>query len=258
MGLYHNAVRLNRRLNLFTPKISEFAFILGAMKSGTSTLWSYLIQHPRICRCLFKEPNFWSGDVEPKDVESYYRLWLPNPLTRQIALEASPQYTASPPGPNVADRLRGLPGRKHFFYLVRDPVQRVESHIAHAIGKGQLALDKALILDDFKDYVSLSSYYTQLSRYRLAFPDATITILDFDELKRDPVSLLKRACIALEIDPDYRFEYIGTKNPRKDENGATSFRLARTQEEAVRDMLKNDIRQFEREFGFSVSKWGFS
>ncbi len=132
MGIYHNAVRLNQRWKVITPSISEFAFIIGAMKAGTSTLWSYLIQHPSICKCLFKEPNFWSNPSDPPDLASYYRLWLPHPLRHQIALEASPCYTASGPKLSVAEKLRHLPGKKHFIYLVRDPVSRATSRTISA------------------------------------------------------------------------------------------------------------------------------
>lgn len=258
LGLYHYAVRANRRLNVFTPKISEFAFILGAMKSGTSTLWSYLIQHPSICKCLFKEPNFWTYSADQPNLDNYYRLWLPNPLKRQIALEASPHYTGAPYNPNVADRLRELPGRKHFLYLVRNPVDRVESHIAHMIARGSLSLDEASNLEDFARYAATSKYHSQLSNYRASFPDHPIAILSFDDLKRDPAELLKRACTALEINPAYRFRYIPAKNPRKHANGASRFKLTESQEAIVRDLLKNDMKRFEQEFGFPVAGWGFS
>jgi hypothetical protein len=257
LALYHQTIQLNRRFKILTPNISEFAFILGSMKSGTSTLWSFLIQHPNICKCLFKEPNFWTTAADPPDLESYYRLWLPNPLRRQIALEASPQYTASPPGPNIADRLRKLPGRKHFLYLVRNPLDRIESHIAHQIGKGRLGLDEASGLRDLTRYVSLSKYHAQLSLYRAAFPDTPVMVLDFQELKSEPMALVRRVCKVLEIDPDHRFKPIGTKNPRKEEHGASQFKLSETQQEAVRQLLDDDMRKFELDFGFPVKSWGF-
>lgn len=51
--------RLNRRVNIFTPKISKHAIIIGAMKSGTTFLYEMLSQHLRIYRNFYmKDPNF--------------------------------------------------------------------------------------------------------------------------------------------------------------------------------------------------------
>ncbi len=42
--------------------INNFALIIGAMKCGTTSLFSYLAQHPEISACQPKEPDFFSYD----------------------------------------------------------------------------------------------------------------------------------------------------------------------------------------------------
>ena len=38
----------------------DFIIIIGSMKCGTSSLYNYLIEHPSICPCSIKEPEYFS------------------------------------------------------------------------------------------------------------------------------------------------------------------------------------------------------
>lgn len=107
---FRRIASINQRLCLFTPKIKEFCFVLGAMKCGTTTLFAYLAQHSEICENLYmKEPEYFSKDSVPADLDEYYRQFFPLPFRRQVALEASTGYTKMPGFPNVAARLQFLP-----------------------------------------------------------------------------------------------------------------------------------------------------
>lgn len=257
MSLYHTIIEINQRWRMFTPELTEFAFILGAMKAGTSTLYSYLVQHPNVCECVRKEPHFWSRVQAPDNLNEYYRMWLPRPGRRQIALEASSSYTRTPLNPNVAERLRQLPGRKHFLYLVRNPIDRIESHVAHNIGKGRLSVEDAMRLKDLSHYVSVSKYASQIEKYTAAFPETPIKILDLDQLKADPLSVVRDACGALDIDPEFQFRSIPPKNMRKTDHGAKTFRLRDDMAAELRTLLAEDMRRFEQISGFDVTRWGF-
>ena len=257
MNIYPNLSKIKRRLGIDQPRLTEFAFILGAMKAGTTTLYGYLAQHPDVCRCSRKEPHFWSESQEPADIDEYYRLWLPQPGRRQIALEASTGYTKTPRKPNVAERLQRLPGRKTFLYLVRDPVDRIESHIAHNIARGRLTIAEALSADEWSRYVSVSSYALQIENYRVAFPETPVKILDFDRLKADPLSVVREACGALDIDPEFPFRLMQPKNTRKTDHGAKNFRLTADLANALRANLADDMRRFQKMSGFDITRWGF-
>jgi hypothetical protein len=69
---------VNRRLGLFTAKIQEFYFVPGAMKRGTTTLFTYLAQHPEICENRYiKEPEYFSNESVPVDLDGYHRQFFP-------------------------------------------------------------------------------------------------------------------------------------------------------------------------------------
>ena len=61
-------------------------FIVGAAKSGTTSLYNYLFKHPEVCMSSIKEPNFFSNkllneqkmyykDVKIDSIEKYHNLF---------------------------------------------------------------------------------------------------------------------------------------------------------------------------------------
>jgi hypothetical protein len=257
--LVHKMSRANQRFDIFTPNIKEFAFILGAMKSGTTSLYEYLIQHPSIAPNQFqKEPEFFSEAELPVDLDRYRRQWLPCPFRRMIALEASTGYTKMPAFPNVAERLVAVPERKHFLYIVRHPIERIESHIAHLIGCGLVRLEDIHQSKLMSHLLAVSSYATQLSAYRQSFPDVSIKILSFEDFKADPLTVVHEACRHLNIDCEFNFKVLPPQNVRSTENRANRFRLSPVVAEELSQQLAPEMHRFRDEFGFDIVRWGFS
>src|SRR5438552_358541 len=103
--------------------------IVGAMKCGTTSLFSYLKQHPRIAGCETKEPDFFSIHWS-RGLDWYQGLWRPV-QAGEIALEASTSYTKLPDHPEVVERMLSTPWTFKLIYVVRDPLERIESHYNH-------------------------------------------------------------------------------------------------------------------------------
>jgi hypothetical protein len=77
--------------------IARFAIIIGAMKSGTTSLFEYLAGHPMLAPCREKEPDFFARDERWRRGRSWYEgLWRPAPPADGFALEASTSYTKLP------------------------------------------------------------------------------------------------------------------------------------------------------------------
>ena len=47
-------------------------FIVGAAKSGTTSLYNYLFKHPEVCMSSIKEPNFFSNKLL-NEQKMYYK-----------------------------------------------------------------------------------------------------------------------------------------------------------------------------------------
>lgn len=236
--------------------IEDFVLIIGAMKSGTTSLYDYLVTHPEIAACQRKEPSFFAATWRARMPRRYYRLWPDfDPARHRYAIEASVDYTKQPRYPSVMKRIGAFPARFKFIYIVRDPVDRIESHLAHNIAKGRITKDD--YADRLPSAVSISRYGQQLDAFRAPLGDPEVLLLDFDELRRDPMTLLGRVVAFLGIDPGFTFAPRPPSNTRKPENGGGDFRLSPEERARFRAELAPDMARFARAYGFDVTRWGF-
>src|SRR3954463_14010007 len=98
------------------------------MKSGTSSFYRYLSQHPQICQAKVKEPEFFSEHQAHKHLcDKYSDLWEFDPDRHRIALEASTGYTKFPSEPNVPRNIFEYGLRPKMIYCVRNPFERIIS-----------------------------------------------------------------------------------------------------------------------------------
>ncbi|WP_140455462.1 sulfotransferase [Amaricoccus solimangrovi] len=238
------------------PAIGNFALILGAMKSGTTTLYDYLVTHPEIAACVRKEPSFFASDRRRKLPRRYYRLWPDfDPRRHRYAIEASVDYTKQPRYRNVTKWIGEFPANFKYIYIMRDPVDRIESQIAHNIAKGRITREN--YADNLEATISTSRYAYQLDAFREPLGDPEVLLLDFDELRRDPMTLLARVVDFLGIDPTFTFAERPASNTRKAVNDSETFRLSAEERARYRAELAPDMARLARTYGFDVARWGF-
>jgi len=185
-------------------KPDNFSFIIGAMKSGTTSLFEILSQHPQICPSRIKEPDYFTNDGDTSSLEKYLSLWDWHDDTHSIAMESSVAYTKAPSIPDVPKRIfRSKLGRYRFIYMLRNPLTRIESQVRHGIfaGWGD-SLDAGIPLDA----VSISSYAMQLDKYLEYFPLDNFMLVTLEEFKLNPQTTLSRICQFLDIDKDFQFK----------------------------------------------------
>lgn len=188
-------------------KPDNFALIIGAMRCGTTSLFYYLSEHPEVAPCRAKEPHFFSDDEKfDRGLEWYHSLWDWQPSTHSIALEASPTYSMRPFWPSVPERVLRYDGEKtfRFIYIIRNPITRIESHIAH-----QLSGDNEITTSDVKEEnMAYSKYAMQLEPYVEHFGRDRIHLVTLEDLSQHPQEELRKICKFLAIDSDYQFESV--------------------------------------------------
>jgi hypothetical protein len=201
-------------------KINNFALIIGAMKCGTTSLFNYLSEHPQIALPVFKEPNFFSYDERWNNGrEWYFSRWKNwNPQQHKIALEASTNYSKFHSYPQVINRIKSLEQEANFkfIYIVRNPIDRIESHYTYALAAGREKL-KSLTKEIDSELIETSKYAKQIQLYYDTFDSNSILILNFNDLKKFPQETIKKVCSFLEINSCYEF-----KNPTKVYNASQS------------------------------------
>src|SRR5829696_7666593 len=121
-----------------TGALPDF-LIIGAQKSGTTSLYDLLSQHPHVERAALKELNYFDRYFE-KGIE-WYRSQFPLPKRREertlITGEATPDYLFYP---DAAKRAAQVVPQARLIVLLRNPVDRAYSHYHHQIRKGRETL----------------------------------------------------------------------------------------------------------------------
>lgn len=265
----------------------RYVIIIGAMKSGTTSLYSWLATHPGICPCRTKEPEFLSRhEAHGIRVGRYQDLWDFDPSKHEYVLEGSTGYTKYPLERGVPERIKEHGIRPRFLYILRDPFERIESHY----NTGRFNPDwNRPILDDH--LLNVSDYYLQLQQYEEFFPRDSILLLDFRHLREDPRLILREVCRFLGIEDHFpkeferrnrteypnRWEHLYRKfiagaglnrmipsgfrtAGRKMTEGAKQIqrrKLDPREREIVYNRLKKGMRALKEEYGFDTGVWGF-
>lgn len=100
--------------------------VIGAQKSGTTSLHHYLSRHPRIRIPAVKEaPFFTRDDYFVRGMEWYIKEFFPKVSGNQILGTVTPQYMAYP---IAVERIRSLCPNARIIAILRDPVARAMSH----------------------------------------------------------------------------------------------------------------------------------
>jgi hypothetical protein len=176
--------------------------IIGAAKTGTTSLHHYLSQHPEIAMSEKKELRFFShGHVWNRGVPWYESQFTGN---AKLHGETSPAYSQYPRFPEVPRRIHELvPGVK-LIYIVRDPIERLVSHYTFSVAKGRErgTLDDA-VRSPSSRYVDISLYYTQVSRYLPYFDRSRILIVSSEDLQARRLETLQEVFRFLDVDDTF-------------------------------------------------------
>lgn len=194
-------------------------FLVGAAKAGTTSIYAYLSQHPRVFFPTIKEPHFFT-QVRPAPelrflIEAiskrtaYLRLYA-GAAGHEVIGDASPSYLWHP---EVPQRIRAKVPRAKIAIILRDPVERAYSHYLMDFREGaQSRPFYEALLEDMKRadkgwgvsylYYELGLYAAQLRRYLDAFKPEQVKVLMFEDFRRDPRVVLRELTGFLGIDPD--------------------------------------------------------
>lgn len=203
--------------------------IIGAQKAGTSSLYTYLSQHPQLLASFKKEVHFFDGGINPT-VDNYKKgdVWYRShfPLKKNVAeqmrvFEASPLYIFNP---LVPARIANLLPNVKIIVLLRNPTERAISQYFHEkkLGREFLSIEeafqneeermsRALKNQDYKSndfichsYRSRGLYKEQLDRYFKYFNPDQFSILNSESFFSNPEETLRQVFEFVDVNPNYR------------------------------------------------------
>jgi hypothetical protein len=107
--------------------------VIGAMRSGTTSLYDLVCRHPGVRPSIKKEVHYL--DLNFNRGERWYRAHFPrrSVLDGRITGEASPYYIYHPLAPH---RAAGLVPQARVIAILRDPIDRAYSHYWHSVQLG--------------------------------------------------------------------------------------------------------------------------
>lgn len=211
---------MNHKINLL-PNL----FILGAAKSGTTTLFHLLDQHPEIFMSFEKEPMFFSrDDYYAKGLKWYINTYFSNSHNFSVRGEASPHYLYW--AKKVSKRIRQISQYNtiKFLIILRNPVERAYSHYWNMVADGRedLPFYEALILeekrisesfDELESYGSMQygyfrggCYEEQIQHYLEKFPAENFMFMLQDDIINNQRATMKDVFKFLNINPDIEVE----------------------------------------------------
>lgn len=197
--------------------------IIGAQKSGTTSLYYNLIQHPNIRAARKKEIHFFDDNQNYQKGLNWYLSFFPfvNLFRRMITGEASPRYFFMP----------FVPERVHHFFpeiklilLLRNPVDRAYSQYQHNRRAGRIhvpfetalkvarAVEKKYSViqpEDYENYqnycdfsfLARGEYVVQLKRWLTLFSMEQFLILKSEDFFLNPCKVVQQVFSFLGVEP---------------------------------------------------------
>lgn len=200
--------------------------ILGAQKAGTSSLHTWLSDHPQLLPPFTKEVHFFDGGKHP-DVDDFakgeqlYRAYFPRTAEMgpdQQTFEASPLYLSNA---WVPERIAGMLPDVKLIALLRNPIDRAISHYKHekqrdledlslieALRAEEERIRPALDRGDYKDlsyarkcYQHRGRYAEQIERFHRNIDPSRLLILEAGQLFQHPHETLAEVHQFLGVEP---------------------------------------------------------
>jgi len=187
--------------------------IVGAPKSGTTSLAAYLAEHPDVFVSAEKELHFFDNHFD-RGVDWYRSNFAEGAGARAVG-EASPTYYLHP---QAIERMAALVPDARLIALLRDPVEAAWSNywMQRSLGFERRPFDEA-VRDELERrdtgrairYIFGGRYVEHLQGLCERYPREALLVQLFDDLRDSPGATFAAACRHVGVDETYAPETIG-------------------------------------------------
>jgi len=201
-------------------------FIVGAPRSGTTSLYTYLKQHPEIWVSIDKEPHFFGSDLAPMPgtirEEDLYLSLFAGAGGRPRVGEGSVWYLSSRQAPL---EIQAFAPAAKIIVLLRDPAQMTYSlySLYARTGNEELPTFEAALAAEperregrclpagayFPEgllYTDAARNAAKVERYFAVFGRERVLCILFDDFVRDTAAVYRRTLEFLGVDPRFAAE----------------------------------------------------
>lgn len=196
--------------------------IIGAMKSGTTSLRYTLSCHPEVFMVYPEEPRFFYHDENYRKGLAWYGSFFEKAKGKKAIGEGSGFYAWKARNPETIKRIANTIPDVKIIYMVRHPIERIASHWAWEIASGKPLGSIKNAVQEHRYFIEMSMYWEQISAYRQYFPDHQIKVLFLEDLKSTPYQFYQTCFEFLGVDAD--FDVSPYLNPQNQTEGQLSDR----------------------------------
>jgi len=202
----------------YLPRVRPNFIIAGVNKAGTTSLWSYLAQHPQVGPSAIKEtchflPLRYEGETLPP-ITDYEALFPAKQTSQLVRMESTPGYFYG--GQPLAQGIDHACPDVKILIILREPVSRLISF--YRFQQSQLHLPQDLAIEQYLQACQALSdrdlrqrknnpyfgyhgglYTEPLKAWQAVFGDR-LRVAFFDDLKANPREVVRQTCHWLGID----------------------------------------------------------
>jgi sulfotransferase family protein len=189
--------------------------MIGAMKSGTTSLARSLGAHPDVYLLPGKSTHFFDRDFA-RGV-AWYGSCFVDGVDARVVGEATNEYMSHP---DAVPRMASVIPDARLIAILRNPVDRCYSHYWHQRIRGReplefrdaLAAESARQAEDpsgMYAYTGRSCYVAQLERVVAFYPRSSLHVILFEDLRDDPVAVYRAVCRFVGVDDEVVPEELG-------------------------------------------------
>ena len=181
-------------------------FIPGAGRSGTTTLYHYMIQHPQISKSVTKETRFFDEHYD-KGLN-----WYKGFFRKDNCIDATPSYYRNEQAlRRIQQTYSKLP---KMVMILREPIARFESVWNLGLSKGWHNVSFDDVCANENSHLHQGLYYKHLKFMFDLFGKENIHVMFIEELNKNPQYEMMRVFDFLDLDrftiPDLETKNYGT------------------------------------------------
>ena len=250
------------QIRYFRHKKVDF-IVIGAQKSGTSSLRHYLGRHPHISMSYTKEPHFFDDASYSSHPLSYY--WYEKDFYQgdhgKLLGEVTPILSYLAEGPQ---RIKDYNPEIKLIMILRNPIERAYSHwnmekdrgyekeeFLHCIEREEHRLKNANHQERMLySYMDRGYYAKQINRIKSLFSEDQLLFIKYEEYVARQESILHVV-----------FNFLGTSqvdyeyDPLAVHQRSYTRMMTLSEREFLLDKYDQDISQVEHLLGWDCSDW---
>jgi len=202
-------------------------FIAGMPRSGTTSMYTYLKQHPDIFLSIYKEPNYFCKDLSQsgyniQDEALYYSLFVHAGSKKRIG-EGSVWYLTSK---TAASNIKQFSPSAKIIVMLRNPVEMIYSLHSLYLRTGNedtadfeqalalqpdrmkgLHIPEACYFAEGLFYTEVAKYYEKIKRFVDMFGKENIHFVIFNDFAGNTAQSYKDVLEFLEVDANFPAEF---------------------------------------------------